>query len=257
MTSRLHNLHQRVGLLDADPELAEGLSGTDLPEARRRAIAAVLELDPPDWNPDDVGAVAGDGSLGLFVLDGLMVRRVLVGKRPACELFGPGDLIRPWDADGEYDPLPISVDWLILTRSRLALLDAAFSMRVAPWPTITSRLIGRVAQRARYLALTAAVTHLPRVDARLLIYFWLLAERWGRVGPEGVHVSLPLTHDLLAMLVGARRPTVTVGLQRLARTGLLVRERRDRWLLTKDAIEALARPESLKLIEEPAGGGGR
>lgn len=252
MTGHLHSAHQRIALLDADPELAGALSGAELQEATRRAVASVLELDPPDWSPDDVRAAAGDGWLGLLVLDGLMIRRVLVGKRPACELFGPGDLIRPWDTDGEYDPLPISVDWLILTRSRLALLDTAFALRIAPWPTITSRLVGRVAQRARYLALTEAVTHLRRVHSRLLIYFWLLAERWGRVGPDGVHVSLPLTHDILAMLVGARRPTVTVGLQRLARSGLLLREHRDRWLLTQHAIDALARPESLTLIEEPA-----
>ncbi len=252
MTGHLHSAHQRIGVLDADPELAEGLAEADLEEARRRAVAAVLELDPPDWNPDDVRAVAGDGWLGLLVLDGLMIRRVQVGKRTACELFGPGDLIRPWDTDGEYDPLPITVDWLILTRSRLALLDTAFSLRIAPWPVITSRLIARVAQRARYLALSGAVTHLRRVHSRLLIFFWLLAERWGRVGPDGVHVSLPLTHDILAMLVGARRPTVTVGLQRLARSGLLVRERRDRWLLTQHAIDALAQPESLALIQEPA-----
>lgn len=252
MTGHLHNVHQRIGLLDADPEFAAGLSGSDLAEAGRRAVAAVLELDPPDWNPDDVRAVADDGWLGLLVVDGLMVRRVTVGKRPACELFGPGDLIRPWDTDGDYDPLPISVDWLILTRSRVALLDTAFSLRIAPWPTITSRLVSRVAQRARYLALTESVTHLPRVHSRLLVYFWLLAERWGRVTPDGVHVSLPLTHDILAMLVGARRPTVTAALQRLARSGLLVREHRDRWLLTQRAVDALARPENLALLEDPA-----
>jgi CRP-like cAMP-binding protein len=197
-----------------------------------------------------VREISDDGWLGLYVLSGLLIRRVTVSKRPACELFGPGDVIRPWDTDGEYDPLPISVDWIVLRPARLAILDTAFVLRISRWPSVTSRLVSRVAARARYLGLTQAVTHLPRIHARLLILFWLLAERWGRVSPDGVHVDLPLTHEVLAMLVGTQRPTVTIALKRLGRAGLLTRERRDRWLLTKRAIEALRRPESLELLEE-------
>lgn len=178
-----------------------------------------------------------------------MIRRVTAGKRSACELFGPGDLIRPWDTDGEYEPLPISVDWNVLRPTRLALLDTAFALRIARWPSITSRIVSRVAQRARYLALTQAVTHLPRVYARLLILFWLLAERWGKVSPEGVYITLPLTHEILAMLVGAHRPPVTIALQRLSRAGLLTRARSDRWLLTNFAVQRLREPQSLMLID--------
>jgi CRP/FNR family transcriptional regulator, cyclic AMP receptor protein len=239
----------RVVLLDADPDLATGLSDDELPEARGRSAAAVIDVEPPAWDTTEISAEAEDGWLGLFVLDGLLIRRVNVGKRAACELFGPTDLIRPWDTDGDYDPLPISVDWLVLRRTRLAVLDTAFVLRVARWPTIGSRIVSRVAQRARYLALSQAVTHLPRAHARLLILFWLLAERWGRVSPDGVYVTLPLTHEVLGMLIGAHRPTVTIALQRLTRSGLLIRERSDRWLLTTRAIEALAHPESLDLID--------
>ena len=191
-----------VALLDADPDLAIGVPPDEAQLARSRAVAAVIELEPPSWDTAPLGARAQAGWLGLFVLDGLLLRRVVVGKRPACELFGPTDLIRPWDTDGEDDPLPISIDWLVLKRTRLAVLDTAFVLRIARWPTITSRLVSRVAERARYLTLTQAVTHLPRAYVRLLILFWLLAERWGRVGTEGVYVTLPLTHEVLAMLIG-------------------------------------------------------
>ncbi len=236
-----------VALLDADPDLAIGVPPDEAQLARSRAVAAVIELEPPSWDTAPLGARAQAGWLGLFVLDGLLLRRVVVGKRPACELFGPTDLIRPWDTDGEYDPLPISIDWLVLKRTRLAVLDTAFVLRIARWPTITSRLVSRVAQRARYLTLTQAVTHLPRAYVRLLILFWLLAERWGRVGTEGVYVTLPLTHEVLAMLIGAHRPTVTIALQRLTRAGFLIRERSDRWLLTNSGIETLKHPESMAL----------
>jgi CRP/FNR family cyclic AMP-dependent transcriptional regulator len=237
-----------VRLLDADPDLTVGIAPDELELARSRALAAVTELEPPSWDPAGIVTRAEPGWLGLFVLDGLLLRRVEVGKRSACELFGPTDLIRPWDTDGEYDPLPISVSWLVLKRTRLAVLDTTFALRIARWPAITSRIVSRVAQRARYLTLTQAVTHLPRAYVRLLILFWLLAERWGTVGTEGVYVTLPLTHEVLAMLIGAHRPTVTIALQRLTRAGFLIRERSDRWLLTNSAIETLAHPESMALV---------
>jgi CRP/FNR family transcriptional regulator, cyclic AMP receptor protein len=237
-----------VALLDADPDLATGVPPEELEVARGRAVAVVTELEPPSWDPAPLVARSESGWLGLFVLDGLLIRRVEVGKRSACELFGPTDLIRPWDTDGEYDPLQISVSWLVLKRTRMAVLDTAFVLRIARWPTITSRLVSRVAQRARYLALSQAVTHLPRAYVRLLILFWLLADRWGRVSTEGVYVTLPLTHEVLAMLIGAHRPTVTIALQRLTRAGFLIRERSDRWLLTNIAIETLQHPESMALV---------
>ncbi|MGH2866349.1 MAG: helix-turn-helix domain-containing protein [Solirubrobacteraceae bacterium] len=246
--------HKRpaVALLDADPDLGAGLDEGELRAARRLAVAATMDLETPGWDLDEVLRTAADGWLGLFVVHGLMIRRVTIGRRSACELFGPGDLVRPWDTDGEYAPLHITVAWHVLKPTRLAVLDSAFALRIARWPSITSQIVGRVAQRARYLALTQAVTHLPRVYARLLILFWLLAERWGTVSPEGVYVTLPLTHEILAMLVGAHRPPVTIALQRLSRAGLLTRARSDRWLLTNLAVQRLGEPQSLTLIDAEA-----
>ena len=69
--------------------------------------------------------------------------------------------------------------------------------------------------------------------------FWHLAERWGTVGPQSISIPVPLTHDMLAKLVGATRPSVTTGLGRLASRGLLVRERDGVWLLSLDSREAV------------------
>lgn len=239
-----------VVLLDEDPDLGAGISEEQWPVVRRRAVAGAIDLRPPGWDPALIRERATDGWVGLLVVDGILVRRVRVGRRWACELFGPGDVIRPWDADGEYEPLPITVDWLVLKAVRLAVLDTEFSLRVARWPSVNGRIVSRVARRARYLAVTHAVTHLPRAYARLLITFWLLAERWGKVTVDGVYVTLPVTHEMLAMLIGAQRPTVTIALQRLSRSGFLARERRDRWLLTNKAIETLRHPESLDLVDD-------
>lgn len=124
MASGLDSACQTISLLDADPDLAAGVPADDLEAARRRAVAAVVDVGPPNWDPRPLSAVAEPGWLGLFVIDGLMLRRVTVGKRAVCELFGPSDLLRPWDADGEYEPLPIDIDWLVLKPVRLAVLSA-------------------------------------------------------------------------------------------------------------------------------------
>ena len=44
---------------------------------------------------------------------------------------------------------------------------------------------------------------------------WHLAERWGRVHPDGVVIPLPLNHQRLADLVGAHRPSVTTAMGEL------------------------------------------
>lgn len=237
-------MNRRVALLEVDPDLAIGLDPQQQAVAVRQAVASVLEVEPLRWDPSYLRERATPGWLGLLMVDGLLIRCVTVGKRTACELFGPGDLIRPWDADGEYSPLVIGIHWRVLETTKLALLDDAFAARTARWPTINAQLIGRVAKRARYLALAQAATHLPRTDARLLILFWLLAERWGRVTPQGVRITLPLTHEVLAMLVGAQRPSVTVALKRLRADRLLIGARTNQWLLTQEGIRRLESPES-------------
>jgi len=234
-----------VSVFDVDPDLAIGIPAEQLDAASELAVARTLELAPPAWDAAPIAAAAGDNWFGLLVIEGLLLRRVSVGQRAACELFGTGDIVRPWDRDGEYDPLTITLDWVVPVPVRLAVLDERFGRVVARWPAVASQLVGRAAQRGRGLALTQAISHLPRVQGRLLLLFWLLAERWGKVSRDGVRVALPLTHELLAMVVGAGRPTVTTALQRLRREGLLLREPGGRWLLTSAGIDALSDPEHL------------
>ena len=57
------------------------------------------------------------------------------------------------------------------------------------------------------------------------------ADRYGKVQPDGMHLELPLTHEVLSHLAGARRPSVSASLTRLAASGRLLRSGRD-WVLT-------------------------
>ena len=84
--------------------------------------------------------------------------------------------------------------------------------------------------RSRRLASLLAIAQQHRLEDRLLLLFWQLADRYGRVGPEGVRLELRLTHELIGHLVGAYRPSVSAALTRLQQAGSCVATA-DRWIL--------------------------
>jgi CRP-like cAMP-binding protein len=60
-----------------------------------------------------------------------------------------------------------------------------------------------------------------RLGERVRLKLVQLARAYGRVGTEGLLLDLPLTHELLADMVGSRRETVTRALAELAREGVI------------------------------------
>jgi CRP/FNR family transcriptional regulator, cyclic AMP receptor protein len=228
-----------VRILEVDPDLAADLDGEAAQTASAQLIAPVVRIEWPRhrgrWGPSEQRE-----HLGLLVVDGLLLREVQLLGSAAAEVLGEGDLLRPWDVDGELVmPIPAEVYWTALTSCEVAVLNAQFVRRAAGWPEVLARLTGRAVGRAKALSLHDALTNLKHVETRLLVQFWHLAERWGRVGPQSISIPVPLTHDMLAKLVGATRPSVTTGLGRLASRELLVRERDGVWLLSLDSREAV------------------
>jgi CRP-like cAMP-binding protein len=174
--------------------------------------------------------VQGSRPIGLLVLDGLLVREATIADHPAAELLGPGDILRAWDDDDE-ELLPRRIEWSALSAARVAVVDHAFAVRAAQWPEVFATLLDRSARRAERLVVLQAIAHLTRVDDRLLALLWALAERWGRVVPDGVLVSLRLSHRTLAGLIGARRPSVTTALGQLMARGAIERRDDGEWIL--------------------------
>lgn len=162
--------------------------------------------------------------LGFLVLKGMLIRDVRVMRRPTAEILGPGDLIQP-PADAA-SLLPSSVCSTVLEPVLLAELGPLVTGRVGEWPDVVEGIVSRAVGRADALALQRAITSEVRVDVRLLAFLWHVADRYGVVVPGGVKLNVPLTHAVLARLVGARRPTVTTALQKLIRLGYLRREGR-------------------------------
>jgi CRP/FNR family transcriptional regulator, cyclic AMP receptor protein len=223
-----------VSLLEVDPDLIEHLAPEQAAAARSRVLARVAilddgERDPWRWIGD------ANGHLGLLIIDGLLTRNMRLLGRTTMELLGAGDLVRPWDDAAEPASVPQSVTWTVHLPTRVAVLDQRFVERIAPWPGITTALVSRSARRAQWLARHLAILENPRVDARLLLLFWQLADRWGTVGADGVTVPFQFTHTTLGRLVRAQRPSVTASLHELSERGLLTRRQDHRaWLLHGD-----------------------
>ena len=211
-----------VHLLHEEPDLGRGLDPRRAREAAQRLLVRAIDVPRGRWDPSDFSA-GQNRPIGLLILDGLLVRESTVGHHPSAELLGPGDLIRAWDEADTEILLPRTVSWSALAPCRIAVIDQAFAVRAAQWPEVFTALIDRAARRAERLVVLQAIAHLTRVDDRLLALMWVLAERWGRVVPEGVLVSVRLPHRTLAAMVGARRPSVTTALGQLISRGELAR----------------------------------
>jgi hypothetical protein len=217
-------------VLEEDAELAEGLPEDLRERAARECICRCVTIRTGHW-AGTPRSEHGEG-IGLLVLQGLLVRRVGADARFGAELLGGGDLLRPWQAEEEVQKSTssLAVGWHVLEPTRVAILDEAFARRLGRYPQLMGRLVGRALRRSRDLALNMAIVHQARVDVRVHMLLWHLAARWGRVSREGIVLSLHLTHEVLADLVAARRPTVTSALSTLSKKGLITSIERG-WLL--------------------------
>jgi DNA-binding transcriptional ArsR family regulator len=227
-----------VALLDADESLASAVAPATLAAALPACLAGVRWLGPGPWHPaEDLG---GPGWLGLLVLEGFLVRHVDVVGRPATELLGSGDLLRPWEPD-RTAPFSSGARWQVLEPCRVALLDERVCAVIGRWPDLVAALVGRALARSREQAIALAVGQIPSMRLRLLIVLWHVAGRWGERHDDGTVIPVRLTHELLANLTSAQRPSVSHALTALRRRGLIDRTPDGRLVLRGDPPSAVAR----------------
>ena len=170
-----------------------------------------------------------DDHLGFLVLDGLIGRRVLVPERGrSLELLGQGDLLRPWQEDAASFS---QVSWTVIEPASIAVLDEPLALAAREMPEFLEALTERALRRSRRLAVSAAIANTVGVEDRLL----LACGSWpssGAEGPGGAVLPFRLSHQTLADLVGARRPTVTLALRALTQRELLERGESGEWILS-------------------------
>jgi CRP/FNR family cyclic AMP-dependent transcriptional regulator len=224
-------------LLEAAPWLGEGLKPADAEEAKRSVLVPVNFHDPGPWAwRQPVPAV------GLLIIDGRMARGLHVDDAPAhgLEMVGDGDLLRPWTFRGASASVPSTVDWTVLSRVKLAVLDLSYVRATLRWPRIGINLLDAAVERTRTLSYFLTARQVSHLEGRVLLTLWHLADRWGHVSPDGVVLELPkLTHEMIARMVAARRPSVTTGIRALRELGVIDVQSRGRWILKGDPVEAL------------------
>ncbi|MFZ0386754.1 MAG: helix-turn-helix domain-containing protein [Solirubrobacteraceae bacterium] len=232
-------LSGRVRLLEADPELGARLEGEELVQARKYAMLPAVRLDEGRWNIQqlrDARGVRGE-VYGFVLTEGTITIDASFAGRRAARVLDSNELIllEGWD----NDTLPVRWEFTVLEASTVAVLDERLELIARRWPSLMTALVIRGADQTRHALLQQAISQLPRVEDRLLALMWSLADSRGIVRPDGVHVPLSLTHETLARMIGARRPTVSLGLKALSEKGVLSIDG-DGWLIARDSLNEFA-----------------
>jgi hypothetical protein len=227
----------QVALVDLHPDLVTGLE-TDEVQAARNALRVPVVSVAPGRCELGLCAEAADAHgqpLGAVIVEGLLIGETWLAGQVSAQIHGPGDLLNPnRDQDGSLATIH---RLLAPAPAALAILDDRFLAMLRRWPQLAGRFLTQAMCQADRAGEHQAISQLPRVEDRLVALFWHLADRRGRVCADGVVVDLQLTHETIGHLIGARRPTVTLGLRALAGKGLLQRRPDGKWLLA-----AAARP---------------
>jgi hypothetical protein len=237
----------RTLLFDADPELASRIEPSRREAIRHAIVVEVVDLPRGIWVPDR--ADPGPAHIGYMILSGILVRELRVGEARSLELLNQADILRPWQEDSASF---CEAEWRCLTDVRLAVLGPEAGGAICREPALVSLLVDRALRRSRSLAVHAAIESVVGLERRLTLLFWHLAEHWGSRRPEGVDVPLDLTHEAIALLVGARRPSVSAALTRLGKAGLVERVPGG-WVLhgNPPGLEIEVPPEALPSGDDP------
>jgi Crp-like helix-turn-helix domain len=130
-----------------------------------------------------------------------------------CEA-GPGRLVLP-PAGGEV--------LCALGAARLTVISSAERDRLLALPLVAQRMVDQMAftlgEKHEALAIFAQTRHVERVRRKLL----QLARGYGHVARDGVRIDFPITHALLAEMIGSSRETVSRALEQLQRDGVVMR----------------------------------
>jgi CRP-like cAMP-binding protein len=155
------------------------------------------------------------------------------------EVLGKGDVLNPWRLATDT-PVEERVGLRVTQSGYVALLDRRFALQMAQWPEVFAALMRRQVMRTRRMMVQACILSCSRVDERLELMLWRLADQFGAITRDGLHVRLPFTHRHLAEMIAAPRSTVTLAVSRLVAEGRLRCPRRGEWLLPHDELARLS-----------------
>lgn len=201
---------------------------------------AVDGLAPITIAPGEEFSIVDSGAVCCVVGGGRLALGVIADedRERTIGMLEQGDLlVRPLDGWAAAGP---RVRCFAIEESLIHLVDMD---RMEAWmrdPALAANLVRVLSSQIAERELAVAIALEPRVERRLLLKLRQLAERWGRVTPDGIRLDLRLTHQELANMVGAVRESVTLALGRLAEAGEI--EVRNRTLLITRPASTTAPP---------------
>jgi hypothetical protein len=205
----------REGLISGG--LQRLLDGLPSPQAEQAAVVVAanpaVEIEPgvPYFRASFSTAAL------LIVEDGFVVLRATFPELSrsviTCEA-GTGRLLLPPSPEEALFGLGTSRVRMVSPEGRDKLLGLAAAAQ-----RVVEQLVSTLSQRQEAIANFAPTRHLDRVQRTLR----QLAHRHGHVVRDGIRIDFPISHALLAEMIGSSRETVTRALDELQRTGFVTR----------------------------------
>jgi hypothetical protein len=205
------------------------LEGVPTPDRERAVniLAARPTLDLTGCAPR-IATTFADADL-LLVANGFVVLRSTVGQgrrsMVTCEAGEGNVLLAP----------SIEEELFALGTSRLLVIDAKARRRLLQIPALAERVVEQLAftlgESQESTATFALTHHVERVRRKLL----QLGRRYGHVVHDGVRIDFPVSHALLAEMIGSSRETVTRSVDELQRDGFVARRGSNYHLLVSPA----------------------
>jgi CRP/FNR family cyclic AMP-dependent transcriptional regulator len=222
-------------LLLEDPDLADSIPPGDRDRATYALRVDVLHL--PAGRVDVAALDLPSSTFALLITGGVITADVLVGDRVMNQLFIDGDVL----LTGSPSPTTPSSsrELVVIDDAHAAVLDRRFMLGAARWPALMGAVMSRLADQQHRLAVHGAICQLPHSEQRTMAILCHLASRIGTVTRDGVLLRRPLSHQQIADLIGARRPTVSLALRSLQNHGMVRRRDDGSWLLSHYTGEPL------------------
>lgn len=222
-----------VSLLETDPDLADAIPPADRDRARRALSSPARQYAPGPMQL--LGEAFTPTTFAILITEGALTQRVGIGGREMIELLVAQDIVLPWPPATPRSETDVQL--AALEDLQLVGLDHRFTRAAMVWPQLMVTVHSRLADQRHRLATQGAICQLSRADQRLMAIMWHLATRIGKVTNDGTVVPWPRTHQALANLVGARRPTISLALKALHARGLLHTRSDGSWLLPRIPVD--------------------
>ena len=215
--------------------LFEGMSPEEQEELRAMMTQTTLRRGETLFNEGDSGdrlyvLLSGKIKLGHASPD---------GRENLLAVLGPGEIV------GEltlFDPGPRSTTATAVAPTDLLSLEHTQLMSfIETHPALAKDMLRALAQRLRRTNVALADLVFSDVPGRVAKALLDLADRFGSVTDDGVHVPHDLTQEELAQLVGASRETVNKSLAEFVSRGWIRLEGRAVTLLDVDRLRRRAR----------------